>query len=668
MVPRMRRPLALVLAVPLLFCLSRGAAAIELPFTGTLTLQIIYFDPLPRLDIHGGGIANAVGGANDVLSAVEFPKDAFVTSDHLIPVTDDGQFPIAGIKVDLANDTGTFGGGEGSFGGPMPLRGVTKVCLFGTCSVAVANLSLPMSVVGHDATAVASGAINLTVSGAPWTTGTVQLQPISGNPAESIAGSRQTGVLNLVTPVFISTNIASASVVNAWARLLMQFSPPEGSYCDNDFDDDGDGFADFPADPGCESAADPSERQEGAPCDDGLDNDGDQRKDGSDPGCDGPLDGSERTTLIACDDGFDNDGDAVGDFPTDPGCASPSDPSERGSLACDDDADTDGDGFADFPADPGCESATDDSERGPGRVCDDGADDDGDGNADFPGDAGCASIDDPSERSAAFVCDNMADEDGDEVSDYPFDPGCSSALDSSERNPLLACDDALDNDFDGAKDFPGDPGCYGPADTTELSVGGCDNGLDDDGDVLIDSQQDPGCTGPGDPREELDFSDGGLHQIDAEHPSLDHSVFVTPAAGGILTRLVISDGGEVSGDLYVVGKAHLDMSGGSIGGDLKAAGLAFVVIRGGSIGGSIAALEVWTVIEIHGTSFDMPFGDVLASSGTITGFLDDGSAIAVPFTRGLGATIRLVPEPGATLAGVAALAMLLLLRARRSPA
>jgi hypothetical protein len=107
------------------------------------------------------------------------------------------------------------------------------------------------------------------------------------------------------------------------------------------------------------------------------------------------------------------------------------------------------------------------------------------------------------------------------------------------------------------------------------------------------------------------------------------------------------------------------MSGGAIGGDLLADGEAHVVMRGGTIGGLLEANDT-ALIEIHGRDFDQPLGYVLATSGTITGFLQDGSAVSIPFTRAIGATIRLVPEPGATVAALAAASTLLAVRRRRS--
>ena len=97
--------------------------------------------------------------------------------------------------------------------------------------------------------------------------------------------------------------------------------------CADGLDDDADGLADYPADPGCASADDPDEH-----------------------------------SFAACDDGADSDGDRTTDYPHDPGCASAADTDERGSAACDDGVDNDGDGSRDYVLDPGCDSPADGSE------------------------------------------------------------------------------------------------------------------------------------------------------------------------------------------------------------------------------------------------------------------------------------------------------------------
>jgi uncharacterized repeat protein (TIGR03806 family) len=79
--------------------------------------------------------------------------------------------------------------------------------------------------------------------------------------------------------------------------------------CRNGLDDDGDGAADYPLDPGCASASAP---KEDPACDDRADNDGDGRVDGPlDIGCAGASAAREDPP---CADRLDNDGDGRVDF------------------------------------------------------------------------------------------------------------------------------------------------------------------------------------------------------------------------------------------------------------------------------------------------------------------------------------------------------------------
>jgi hypothetical protein len=125
-----------------------------------------------------------------------------------------------------------------------------------------------------------------------------------------------------------------------------------GPTCANGLDDDGDGFADYPDDPGCAYAADSNETSATLPCDDGADNDGDGLSDfPDDPGCGHPLWALEDPE---CNDGIDNDGDGQIDFPADPGCGASS---KKESPQCNDGIDNDGDGLVDL-ADPHCVTAS----------------------------------------------------------------------------------------------------------------------------------------------------------------------------------------------------------------------------------------------------------------------------------------------------------------------
>ena len=63
--------------------------------------------------------------------------------------------------------------------------------------------------------------------------------------------------------------------------------------CSDGIDNDGDGYTDFPSDPGCANKNDKSELNPNIECDDGSDNDGDGNTDMDDAGCSSPSDDDE---------------------------------------------------------------------------------------------------------------------------------------------------------------------------------------------------------------------------------------------------------------------------------------------------------------------------------------------------------------------------------------
>ncbi len=133
--------------------------------------------------------------------------------------------------------------------------------------------------------------------------------------------------------------------------------------CGNGVQEYGEG-CDHGAQNGIDGVCDAACAYEGAgtACNDGIDNDGDGRVDLIDPGCDDAADASERTNVMVCDDGRDNDGDYRADVGGDPGCLLPG--GLREDPACSDGLDNDGDGFTDFDGggfsdpDPQCPNAS----------------------------------------------------------------------------------------------------------------------------------------------------------------------------------------------------------------------------------------------------------------------------------------------------------------------
>ena len=322
-------------------------------------------------------------------------------------------------------------------------------------------------------------------------------------------------------------------------RFALSITEVPLAECLNGRDDDDDGLADYPHDPGCERAED---REEIDP---------------PDP----PL----------CADDRDNDGDGLVDFPLDLGCE---------AAADNDEVDECGQGvriYA-FPVDQGF--VIDDTSRGasnaytgscggagtPEKVfryrnpinaqlnftvdhpetvnntllyvrsdclraqteidCDVGEPPQSKGSVEVPrASVGeyYVVVDHPFGLGGAFKlsveviplepgCVDGFDNDGDGFTDAD-DIGCEGPDDQDESDPppdtpAPICADGEDNDGDGLIDFPFDLGCSARGDQDETDsdeLPECANGLDDDGDGRTDFPIDPGCQARGDASEHNSF-------------------------------------------------------------------------------------------------------------------------------------------------------------------
>jgi len=225
------RKLSFALAASLLALgLAGQSQAVQLGFTGDLQIAISVLSPA---SLPGSGTATVNGaGPAGHLTGLTIPANAFAIENFIVPVTDPGAAPIKGVQVTAANEQGSFSGTGGSgFGGTMPIQGATKVCLFGACSAAVANLVVPLTPVGAGGFAQVTAAVNLTVIGAPWTTGTVSIGTLSaqGGVAPASNTGAASGSVSLVTPVFVSTNIGASAVVPVFAFANLHFVPEPGT-------------------------------------------------------------------------------------------------------------------------------------------------------------------------------------------------------------------------------------------------------------------------------------------------------------------------------------------------------------------------------------------------------------------------------------------------------
>jgi hypothetical protein len=74
---------------------------------------------------------------------------------------------------------------------------------------------------------------------------------------------------------------------------MVMAAPKANKACRDGIDNDGDGYIDWPNDPGCANKNDNSELNPNVECDDGIDNDGDNAIDMADEGCSSPNDNDE---------------------------------------------------------------------------------------------------------------------------------------------------------------------------------------------------------------------------------------------------------------------------------------------------------------------------------------------------------------------------------------
>jgi hypothetical protein len=224
------RKLSYALAASLLAIgLAGQAQAVNLGFVGDLSIQIATLAPT---QLPGSGTVTVNGSAGGGhINSLALPASVFAISGFVLPVTDPGAAPIKGIQVTAANAAATFDNSGGPLGGTMPINGSTKVCLFGPCSAAVANISVPLNVAGVGGQAFVTAAVNLTVVGAPWTTGTVSIGTITqmGGGAPNSSTGMASGTVSLVTPIFVSTNIGASAVVPVFGILNMHFVPEPGT-------------------------------------------------------------------------------------------------------------------------------------------------------------------------------------------------------------------------------------------------------------------------------------------------------------------------------------------------------------------------------------------------------------------------------------------------------
>jgi hypothetical protein len=234
---RSTRAAAVAFAVLVLLAGGSAEAAPAPPTITNASLAVSIGTTLPPIAItQTGTVTPGVtrNGSNALVAlTIPAPPPIVQTTSQIIPVTDPSAAPIRGIMATAQNDAAAFAGTPGvAWGGQMPLIGVNKVCLFATCTAAIANLIVPVSVVGEGGAALVTAAVNLTVLGAPWTSMTAQIGTvtkmggITQMTAMGVSGTTVVDTVSLVTPVFVSTSIAPSAIVPVMGLFQFTITSP----------------------------------------------------------------------------------------------------------------------------------------------------------------------------------------------------------------------------------------------------------------------------------------------------------------------------------------------------------------------------------------------------------------------------------------------------------
>jgi hypothetical protein len=219
--------------------LGSEAQGVALPVEWELAIQA--GAGAARIGVAGTGVAIVdVSGGLGALTSLEVAAGMIATAGAMLDITDPVASPLEGLLLTVANGAGNFAiGSGGHLQGVMPLLGRERICVFVNCDAAPpSNLSVPLTPVGAGGFAYNVGAINLTVAGAAWTTGTAMVAGLGAKtltgyahgPASATGSTAQVGgSLQLITPFTIATSIQADGPIASFAFLTLRFVPEPAS-------------------------------------------------------------------------------------------------------------------------------------------------------------------------------------------------------------------------------------------------------------------------------------------------------------------------------------------------------------------------------------------------------------------------------------------------------
>ncbi len=224
--------------------LAGGAHARVLGYEGTLTLDFIQPD-LPTVAFTGGGVATVNGSAGRMpLSSLRLAGG--ITGSTVVPLTDPDLAPFPNMSPRVTLGTGVLapisGGGSPLTRNELPLGGDLRLCIF-FVPWCPSYLPVPLTVGGTRGAGIGglitvntfgTAGVKISVAGAPWTIGaaTVSNSVRSGFAHGPASGTTTTakegGVVQLVTPVRVTTTLGSGIDFIASLRIVLVPEPGTG--------------------------------------------------------------------------------------------------------------------------------------------------------------------------------------------------------------------------------------------------------------------------------------------------------------------------------------------------------------------------------------------------------------------------------------------------------
>jgi hypothetical protein len=240
----MRKLCHVLAAAGLAAGIAGAASAAPLSFRAGLDIEIATLDPI-SVTVDGVATVNGSSGGG-ALDSLHLDAGA-IAATTLFEVTDPLASPIQAVSALVSNGAGTLAATGGALAGAMALNGSAIICLFTSTCEPPFLFEVPLVENGTRGVGLGGGvihvggAIAVSVQGAPWTTGPVQAQSsgigrptivktIEGfahGPASGGLSSAATvgGVVSLVSPVQVNTDIGPSLGVPIFTRLKLTFVP-----------------------------------------------------------------------------------------------------------------------------------------------------------------------------------------------------------------------------------------------------------------------------------------------------------------------------------------------------------------------------------------------------------------------------------------------------------